>query len=109
MQKLKYIQVQVHEVMNFTDPDEGVPVYDEKSNYASRDTTEGIETKPKSASQTGAPSRPRQPRREANPTRSPGRAAEPRRAPPPGRNRRPPEAHTIAGRGSAEIELLNLI
>ena len=82
MQKLKYIQVQVHEVMNFTDPDEGVPVYDEKSNYASRDTTEGIETKPKSASQTHAPSRPRQPRREANPTRAPERAAEPRRAHP---------------------------
>ena len=68
--------------MNFKDPDDGVPVYDEKSNYAGSDTTEGIGTKPKSASQTGAPSRPRQPRREANPTRAPERAAEPRRAHP---------------------------
>ena len=82
MQKLKYIQVQVHTVMNFKDPDDGVPVYDEKSNYAGSDTTESIGTKPKSASQTGAPSRPRQPRREANPTRAPERAAEPRRAHP---------------------------
>ena len=69
---------------------------------ASRDTTESIEAKPKSALYTRAPTRPRRPRSEARPAEGRKRANVPRRAPPTGRARRLPEAHTMAGRGSAE-------
>ena len=69
---------------------------------ASRDTTESIEAKPKSALYTRAPTRPRRPRSEARPAEGRKRANVPRRAPPRGRARRLPEAHTMAGRGSAE-------
>ena len=69
---------------------------------ASRDTTESIEAKPKSALYTRAPTRPQRPRSEARPAEGRKRANVPRRAPPTGRARRLPEAHTMAGRGSAE-------
>ena len=69
---------------------------------ASRDTTESTEAKPKSALDTRAPTRPRRPRSEARPAEGRKRANVPRRAPPTGRARRLPEAHTMAGRGSAE-------
>ena len=69
---------------------------------SSGDTTESIEAKPKSALYTRAPTRPRRPRSEARPAEGRKRANVPRRAPPTGRARRLPEAHTMAGRGSAE-------